>query len=252
MYTRKISGKEEHLYDNKDEFLSFHPGGYVHDDWRTAHENAWTLTDDGKVCRILKRSTFKTRNRSKPLEYIRTLLGMVTLSPKSKLKGKPVRNIYSFSGDTYADKIRVDRKEPTKHEIVFAKYIARGLSPDDAYLRAFPTNNLAYAKNFSSRLIKTERILNLISEEMQEVLEEAGIKPKYLVESTKMVIDKDKARDSDKLRAIETLMKLCGMFPNEKKTESLTVFQGFSQDQLEQLRTAEVKTLAHAEKRIKE
>ena len=250
MYSRLISSKQECLYSDKVEFLSFHPDKYLHGDWRTGQEGSWVLTDDGQVCKILKKGTFKSHSGRKASEYVRTLLGMVLLSAKSNLKGKPVRNIYSFKGDTYSDKARINRKEPTKHEIVFAKYVARGLPPEEAYLRAFPTNNVGYAKNFSSRLIKTERMLKLISEEMQEVLDEAGIKPSYLVESTKKVIDKDKARDSDKLRAIETLMKLCGMFPGEKKTESLTVFQGFSNEQLEQLRSTEVKALAHADKQI--
>ena len=46
------------------------------------------------------------------------------------------------------------------------------------------------------------------------------------------------------------LMKIAGMFPNEKKTESLTVFQGFTKDQLKQLDNSDVKMIAHAEKDI--
>ena len=46
------------------------------------------------------------------------------------------------------------------------------------------------------------------------------------------------------------MMKIAGMFPNDKKTESLTVFQGFSEEQLKKISSKDVKVLAHAEKRI--
>ena len=45
-------------------------------------------------------------------------------------------------------------------------------------------------------------------------------------------------------------MKIANMFPNEKKTESLTVFQGFSEEQLKRLNGGKAQVLAHAEKRI--
>jgi hypothetical protein len=46
------------------------------------------------------------------------------------------------------------------------------------------------------------------------------------------------------------MMKIAGMFPNDKKTESLTVFQGFSREQLQQLDNASIKAIGHAEKDI--
>ena len=48
------------------------------------------------------------------------------------------------------------------------------------------------------------------------------------------------------------LMKIAGMFPDSTKTESLTVFQGFSQKELAALKGDDVKMLAHAEKPIEE
>ena len=45
-------------------------------------------------------------------------------------------------------------------------------------------------------------------------------------------------------------MKIAGMFPNDKKTESLTVFQGFSEDQLKRISSDNVKVIGHAEKTI--
>ena len=67
---------------------------------------------------------------------------------------------------------------------------------------------------------------------------------------TKDVIDNIDGKDGDKLRAIELLMKIAGMFPNDKKTESLTVFQGFSEDQLKRISSDNIKVIGHAEKTI--
>jgi len=247
MFTRKVSGKLEYVFDNKHEFKGFYPDLALYD-WKSAKEGDWVLTDDKQVCKILKRSSFKARTGQKPVEYVRTLLGMATVTENSKLEGKPARNIYSFSNKEYSEKLRENRKEPTKNEIMFAKYVATGIEIDEAYIKAFRTEDTGYAKNISSKLIKTERIQKLITEEMKSALEKAGVDPEYLLNNSKKIIDKDKARDSDKLRAIETLMKVAGMFPaSDKKTESLTVFQGFSREQLEQLKSSEVKALAHAE-----
>ena len=75
-----------------------------------------------------------------------------------------------------------------------------------------------------------------------------GIDEDYLLEKAKVIVDKDEARDSDKLRALEMLMKIAGMFPKEKKTESLAVFEGFSKEKLAQLGGASVKLISHGEK----
>ena len=247
MYSRMVSSKMEHLYASMEEFKALNPDSAVQESWKTADEGSWVLTDDNQVCKILRRLDFKPRSGKKNKEYIRTLLGTIVISPKATLKGKPVRNIYSFSKNKWADAVRRDRKEPTKGEIIFAKYVSNGLPPEEAYMKAFRTNNKQYAKNISSKLIKSERIQKLVTEEMREILEKVGVEPEYLLQKSKDIIDKDKARDSDKLRAIETLMKVAGMFPaGDKKTESLTVFQGFSQEQLDQLKNSEVKALAHA------
>ena len=61
-----------------------------------------------------------------------------------------------------------------------------------------------------------------------------------MLEQTKEIVDKGDSRDSDKLRALETLMKISGMLSTEKKTESLALiqeFSGFSQEKLNAFKT---------------
>ena len=56
-------------------------------------------------------------------------------------------------------------------------------------------------------------------------------------------------RDSDKLRSLDALSKMAGLFETEKKQEQLTVFQGFTPEQMEALSgKSETKLIAHKEK----
>jgi len=249
MRTKMISRKSEVLYENVDEFRNFYPDVSLVSDWRSGQEGEWVITDDLQVCKILRRSTMKTQ-RGASMDYVRTILGTYTINPNVDMGGIPPKNIYSFSNKKFAKKLRKERKEPTNKEFVFAKYIAKGMSPTEAYLRVFPTNNRPYAKETARGLLKTERIQKLVTEEIEIILSEIGASKHYLLEMTKNIIDNSDGKDGDKLRAIELMMKIAGMFPNDKKTESLTVFQGFSEEQLKRISSDNVKVLAHAEKRI--
>ena len=57
-------------------------------------------------------------------------------------------------------------------------------------------------------------------------------------------------RDSDRLRSLDALAKISGLFDTDKKQEQLTVWSGFSPEQLEAIKSEQnnVKVLAHAEK----
>ena len=58
-------------------------------------------------------------------------------------------------------------------------------------------------------------------------------------------------RDSDKLRSLESLTKIAGLFDTEKKQEQLTVWTGFTPEQLEAINGGNTKVIAHAEKEEK-
>ena len=88
----------------------------------------------------------------------------------------------------------------------------------------------------------------MVSEEIKKSLSKVGIDEEYLLDNAKIIVDKLESKDSDKLRALDMLMRIAGMFPKDTQKESLTVFQGFSNEQLKQLRDAEIKMIAHGEK----
>ena len=60
-------------------------------------------------------------------------------------------------------------------------------------------------------------------------------------------------RDSDKLRSLESLTKIAGLFDmNEKKTEQLTVFAGFTDKQMEAIKGGKTKVIAEAKRELQE
>ena len=245
MHSKLVKRKLEYVYDNKDEFFDNHDDELV-DDWRESHTGDWILTDDGQVCKVLHRGVFENGN-----EYIRTILGSYPIRDSIQITGGIADDIYRFTKKpTQARHKRKNEKSPNSREIIFAKYVANGMPPEQAYLRIYKTNDSKYSKNASASLLKTKRVKKLISEETKKILGEVGIDEEYLLLKTKDIIDNYDARDSDKLRALEMMMKIAGMFPNDKKTESLTVFQGYTKEQLQQLDGSNVKAIGHAEKDI--
>jgi|TARA_R110001583_G_scaffold194153_1_gene364442 hypothetical protein len=244
MHTKLVKKRLEYLYDNKDEFFDNCDDDLV-DDWRESKINDWVLTDDGKVCKILHRGVFENGT-----EYVRTILGSYPIRETIQLVGDIAEDIYRFTKSGKPRKQRFNEKTPNSREIIFAKYVANGMPPEQAYLKIFKTNDSTYSKSASTALLKTKRIKKLVSEETKKMLGEVGIDEEYLLAKVKDIIDNFDARDSDKLRALEMMMKIAGMFPNDKKTESLTVFQGFTQEQLQQLDSSNVKAIGHAEKDI--
>jgi len=244
LFSKLVNGRTEYLYSDKDEFYDNEDADY-HEDWRTAPINSWILTDDGQVCKVLQRGEFSNGER-----YIRTLLGTYPIRNNIYIAGKPADDIYRFSKSVRPRQFRKNDKLPNGREVIFAKYCAQGMPPDQAYLRIFPTNNNKYAQSAANSLLKTERVQKLVSKETKKMLGSVGIDEEYLLGNAKHIIDNDGGRDSDKLRAIEILMKIAGMFPSDKKTESLTVFQGFTSEQLKQLEGAKAELMAHAEKDI--
>ena len=250
MYERKVKGEREFVFESEEEFREYFPNKDLEKDWRTARNGSYTLTDDGQVVRILDRKKF---NNKKNNYYVRTLLGLRRVNVNQELSGKPKKNIYSFSADKTSEEAVKERKNPTGNETLFARYVANGEDVVQSYLKVFKTNNVEIAKQQSRILLKQERIISMISKENIESLDKIGINRDYLFEKTKDVIENLEGKDSDKLRAIELLMKIKDMFPKEEKREALTVFQGFSREQLQKLKKAdEIKQIAHAENVLEE
>ena len=95
--------------------------------------------------------------------------------------------------------------------------------------------------------MRTERIKKVVSKEIRDILDSEGVTPNYIIQVFKQVTDlADK--DGDRLRALESLAKISGLFETEKKSEQLTVFAGFTDEQLKAISNGQSKKLAAAKK----
>ena len=218
MKTRTVKGIEHHLYADVAEFRDYHLSTALVLDWRHSNRGDWVLCDDGQVCQVLHLGIMKSHNRKKETTFIRTIIGSFICGEKSKMQGEMRTNMHTFS--------------------------LKGKSPS---VRRRERKNATNSK----LLLRTERVKNLIRDEINKHLEEAEITPKYLLEEMRDVIDKSESTDRDKITALTTLMKISGMMDTEKKSESLTVFQGFTQEQLNAIQKPKHKKLQEVKRDIK-
>ena len=165
------------------------------------------------------------------METVRCITGTYKVKGNQLMGSDIPNNIYSFSRHSIYDNFK-KRKKPTKNEFLFAQYIARGEDTIQSYLKAFKTNNKDYAKRRSNELLRSERVRHMVSEEIKQILDGEGVTPGYIIQVFKQVCDLAE-KDGDRLRALENLAKIAGLFETEKKSEQLTVFAGFSTEQLD-------------------
>jgi len=249
MKERIVKGVTHYLFESIEEFRDKYVTLPLVRDWRHSNKGDWILTDDGQVCQVLHLGVLKKNDRKKETTFIRTIMGSFVCSPSVVMKGDMKTNMYTFSTAGESPSVRKkNRKHTTDKEFLFGKYVAKGDDVVEAYMKAFPSKNENYAKSQAKLLLKTDRVKKLIREEIDKHLNDAEITPQYLLEEMRNIIDKGGSSDRDKITAITTLMKISGMMDTEKTTESLTLFQGFTQEQLNAIQGSQHKKLAEVKK----
>lgn len=222
--------KIEHtVYEDSDEYPK---DMVVQGKWRSARVGDWVLTDDGCVMQVLREGTVK--QGKKKTKYIGTCTGTFICRPNTIFDGVKRKNIYSFGGDSDHKDSLNNRKNPTIKEVMFSKFIAHGMKPADAYIKAFDTMNREYATERSAMLIKQERIIMAVKEELDGVFTKLGINLEYLIGKAKDELEMSD-RASDRLKALSMLWEAADVVPKQTKVTALTgaVFQGFDKDSLE-------------------
>ena len=236
---KDIKEHRHYLYDNLGEFQVFVENTAIVENWRDGEEGDWVLTDDGYVCQVLKLSKIGKKM------CLRTLCGTFNTDFKTEMLGEDgiVDNIYSFSGKHSFDTDKVSGRQQ-----LFAQYVAKGVDAIEAYKKSHSdAKSESYIKHRTSSLLKTESIQKMIDKKIQEVLASEGATPEYIIGGIKTIADIAES-DSNKLRAFDTLAKMSGMYDTQdKKSEQLTVWAGFTPEQLEALNGTK-KLVAHAEK----
>ena len=247
-----IKGVEHRLYDDNNEFWAFNKDGVATGDWRRGKEGDWVYTDAQYVCQILRGFHVKVPSTGKKQKCVRTVCGSFVVGQKNtKMLGQygVAENIYTFSGNYDSiNKIR-DTKVSSK-KMLFAKYVAAGMDLAQAYSIVYPkAQDEQYIKTAANKLLQQDKVMEMVKEEIVELLKEEGVSPQYIIQGYKQIADISE-RDTDRLRSLDALAKMSGLFDTETKKEQLTVWAGFSPEQLEAIKNdkSEQKVLAHAEK----
>ena len=205
-------------------------------DWRDANLGDWVLADDGCIIQVLRKGSMtKPKGKVRVVDYLGTCTGTFVVSPNNKMDTSKRINIYSIGGNIERNQRIEERETLSTREEIFVAYIAKGMEPRQAYLKAFPTKDPHYAGIRAGQLVKTTRIRSAMKEELKPFMEALGLDENYVLTNIKEVIDScDK--DDTKLKALFKLADIMDM-EDKNRTQVTTVsgalFQGFSKDKLE-------------------
>ena len=247
---KEIKGKKHYLYDSLQEFRIHHPDEVLNENWRRAREGEWVLTDDENVCQILKCYSLKIHASDKYTRCARTVIGTFRVDNlNAKLLGEDgiAQNIYTFSR-TYDSFKRYKKNGLNPKEFVFAKYVAGGKDISEAYAKVFKNSKSSeYIANSANKLMKKDEVKKMVTEEIKKVLQEEDVSNNWIISRYKNLAEiADK--DSDKLRSLESLSKISGLFDTDTKREELTVWSGFTSEQMEALNGGnKTELIAHKE-----
>ena len=229
----RINKKNHTVFESLDEVPS---NIEVHTRWRSSKVGDWVLADDGCVVQVLRKgSMMRDKGKIKVRKYIGTCTGTFICLPRTKMDTSKRKNIYSFGGELSSEERVTTRTTLSTNEVLFVQYLSSGLTAQQSYLKAFPTNNPHYANTKSSTLIKTERIITAMKKELEPIIEELGISPKYILDRIKSEADSSEKADT----RLKALFKLSDILDLEDKSSTKVtqvtgaLFQGFSEDQLE-------------------
>ena len=205
--------------------------------WRDGQVGDWVKADDDCVIQILRRGKMmRAKGKNRVREYVGTCTGTFMVSDTNKMDTSRRVNIYAFGGDLSSDDRIEERESMTSKEVLFVQYLSRGLTAQQAYLKAFPTNNPSYANAKAMQLVKTERIRTAMKEELKPVMEELEIDEKYVLQGIKHEADEADKADV-RLKALFKLSDILDMEDkNQTKVQQVTgaVFQGFDQKALKE------------------
>lgn len=250
---KEIKGIKHYLFDNLKEFKAFNPDKEVLGSWRDGRQSDWVYTDDMQVCQILKHSDIYDDFAQNNKTLIRTVCGTY-IAERDNMKmigadGIP-KNIYAFSKTFKSHKQYQQTNKKKTKELLFAKYVAKDKDIVSAFKKVYKNaKNKSYISRKSNELLNKKSVFNMINENIKEVLSEESVSARWLIQQYKAIIT-DSRRDSDKLRSLEALSKIAGLFESEKKTEQITVWGShmFNSEQKELLGDKSPELLEHREK----
>ena len=230
MRNYKVNGMTHTVYDVKEEVP---PHIKIISDWRKGNIGDWVLADDGSIIQVLRKGTMLRKNGERG--YIGTCTGTFIALKDSYMDTDKRTNIYSFGGNSTPEQAVNNRNKMTANEELFVLYISQGLSPEDAYVKAFPTNNKRYARMKAVNLIKTERVKTAVKEELKPILEELEIDERMVLRGIRVEAQTAEKADT-RLKALFKLSDILDLEDkNAAKVQQVTgiAFQGLTNDMID-------------------
>ena len=201
--------------------------------WRNGTIEDWVLADDKCVIQILRKGNMLRKNGERT--YIGTCTGTFLVLKDTYMDTDKRVNIYSFGGDSTPEQVVMNRRKMTANEELFVQYL-RVMSLEDAYVRAFPTNNKQYARMKAVNLIRTERIKTAVREELKPILEEEGIDERMVLKGIKVEAQTAEKADT-RLKALFKLSDILDLEDkNAPRIQQITgvQFQGLTNSMIEE------------------
>ena len=227
----KVNNVKHTVYDSIKEVP---PRIKVIKDWRKGTIGSWVLTDDECIIQILRKGSMLRKNGER--NYVGTCTGTFLVLKNTVMDADRRANIYSFGGNATPEQVVQNRHKMTANEELFVQYLSSGLQPEEAYVKAFPTNNKRYARMKAVNLIRTERIKTAVKEELKPILEELEIDEKMVLENIKIVAQTAE-KDDTKLKALFKLSDILDLEDkNAPKVQQITgvQFQGLTDDMIDE------------------
>ena len=138
-----MNGIEHEVYDPEDQIKN---GLVVIENWRDSRIGDWVKADDDCIIQVLRKGQMiRKYGRNKVREYVGTCTGTFPVNSNVKMDTSRRANIYTFGGSKSSEDILLDRTTLTRCELVFVQFLTSGMSPQESYLKAYPTKNVNYA-----------------------------------------------------------------------------------------------------------
>ena len=222
-----VKGQDHKVYDLKSEL----PNKIViNPDWKKSRVGDWVLADDDAYIQVLDRKKIgKTAT-------VVTCIG--TYSTGGNMDTADRENRTTLNGLSSESSVK-KRKNLTQREILFAKRIALGEKPMEAYLSVYDAKSKNYANRRAALLMKTKRIDTLMNQDLKDTFAKKGVDLDYLIQQVKDECDNGK-NGSDRLGALKMLWDAYGVVEKRKVTEITGIFQGFDKKHLEEAKRPEL------------
>jgi hypothetical protein len=240
--SKKIKDIEHIVYDSVQDFKKDNPNAEVSNDWKSAKEGEWVLSDDNRVVQLLKVShkinhPSDRKNYTYANGWVRTIVGTFLIHKNTFMDTDfdlhP--NRYTFSKTIKDTNKRVKQRDNvTKKEKLFATNVAVGMGAVKSYMDAYGELNHSKAKNKAAVLLKQERVMKEVEKSVMDVAKELGVDHEYIFRNLKILAETS-TDENIALQSLKELGKAIGTLGGGvKKIEQGVVglFSGFTPDQI--------------------